>query len=207
MTIDRKQIAGVLLAGGQARRLGGGDKCLRDLGGRSLLAHIVDRVGPQVGQLVLNANGDPARFASLGLPVIEDVVGGFAGPLAGILTGLEWAQAQGLDWIVSVPTDAPFLPGDLVATLIGALGDEGAEIACAMSAGRTHPVVGLWPVHLAGDLRDALVGEDIRKIDVWTARHRLAVAGFGVDPVDPFFNANRAEDFETAAALYAQLSG
>ncbi len=208
MTIDKSQIAGVLLAGGQSRRMGGGDKCLRELAGQPMLAHIVARIAPQVGALVLNANGDPTRFADFGLPVIEDVVGGFAGPLAGVLTGLEWAAEQTpvADWIVSVPTDAPFLPRDLVVGLTHVLKESDADLACAASDGRHHPVVGLWPVSLAGALRRALIDEDVRKIDVWTARYRLAVAEFGVEPVDPFFNANRPEDFAKAAELL-QRSG
>lgn len=203
MMIGRSDVVGVLLAGGQARRMGGGDKCLRPLGGRPLLAHVIDRAEGQVGALVLNANGDPDRFMGFGLPVAADAVAGFAGPLAGVLTGLEWAREVGADWIVSLPTDSPFLPGDLVARLVAALEGAGADLACAESGGRRHPVVGLWPVRLAAELRSALVDEDIRKIDVWTARYRLAVAGFAVDPVDPFFNANRPEDLAAAEALLA----
>jgi molybdopterin-guanine dinucleotide biosynthesis protein A len=203
MIIDKDRIAGVLLAGGQSRRMGGGDKCLRNLAGQPLLTHIIDRVGPQVGDLVLNANGDPTRFGKFGLPVIDDVVGGFAGPLAGVLTGLEWARNQtpAIDWIVTIPTDAPFLPRDLVVGLVHVVEKEEAEMACAASGGRRHPVVGLWPVHLAGELRRALVDEDIRKIDVWTAGFHLAVADFSIEPLDPFFNANRPEDFAQAAEL------
>ena len=203
MTTEKNQIAGVLLAGGQSRRMGGGDKCLRELAGQPLLAHIIERVRPQVGKLVLNANGDPTRFAAFGLPVIEDVVGGFAGPLAGVLTGLEWAAAEApeVGWVVTFPTDAPFLPRDLVLGLKHVLVESKADLACAASGGRHHPVVGLWPVRLAADLRRALVDEEMRKIDAWTARYRLAVAEFNVEPVDPFFNANRPDDFIKAAEL------
>ncbi|HUT50182.1 MAG TPA: molybdenum cofactor guanylyltransferase MobA [Alphaproteobacteria bacterium] len=202
-------VAGLLLAGGQARRMGGGDKCLRELGGKTLLARAVARVRPQVGTLVLNANGDPARFAEYGLPVVADVVEGFAGPLAGILTGLEWARenAPRCPWVVSAPTDAPFLPGDLVESLKEAVDELGADMACAMSDGRSHPVVGLWPVRLAGELRGALLEEDIRKIDVWTARYRMATVEFPADPVDPFFNANRPEDLAEAERLLADAAG
>jgi len=196
-------VAGVLLAGGQARRMGGGDKCLRELGGKTLLARTIERVKPQVKTLVLNANGDPARFADYGLPVIPDVVDGFAGPLAGILTGLEWvrANAPNCPWVLSTPTDAPFLPDDLVETMKDAVVELFADMACAMSNGRSHPVVGLWPVRLAGELRRALVEEDIRKIDVWTERFRVAEVEFPADPVDPFFNANRPEDLAEAEHL------
>ncbi|AIB12392.1 molybdopterin-guanine dinucleotide biosynthesis protein A [Azospirillum argentinense] len=200
-----KGIAGVLLAGGLSRRMGGGDKSLRTLGGRSILERIVATVRPQVGPLVLNANGDPARFAAFGLPVAADVVEGFAGPLAGVLTGMEWARANAPDcrWLASFATDAPFIPGDLVARLAAAVEREGADLACARSDGQEHPVFGLWRVDLADDLRRAMVEEDMRKVDAWTARYRLAVADFATDPVDPFFNTNRPDDLAEAERLMA----
>jgi molybdopterin-guanine dinucleotide biosynthesis protein A len=196
-------IAGVLLAGGLSRRMGGGDKCLRPLGGRTILERIVERVRPQVSRLVLNANGDAARFAAFDLPVAGDTVAGFAGPLAGVLTGLEWARQNMPEcrWLASFPTDAPFLPRDLVAQLAQAIARSGADMACATSDGRAHPVVGLWPVRLADDLRRAMVEEDIRKVDTWTARYRLEQVAFPVAPFDPFFNTNRPEDLEAAEAL------
>ncbi|NYZ15684.1 molybdenum cofactor guanylyltransferase MobA [Azospirillum sp. RWY-5-1] len=198
-------VAGVLLAGGLSRRMGGGDKCLRRLGGSTILERILATVRPQVGPLVLNANGDPARFAAYGLPVVPDVVEGFAGPLAGVLTGLEWAaeQAPGCRWVASVATDSPFLPPDLVDRLLRAVETDGADIACARSAGRDHPVFGLWPVALAADLRRALVEEGVRKVAAWAGRHRLAVADFPAKPVDPFFNTNRPEDLEEARRMVA----
>lgn len=196
-------IAGVLLAGGLSRRMGGGDKNLRTLGGRTILERIVATARPQVGPLVLNANGDPERFAAFGLPVAADVVEGYAGPLAGVLTGLEWAKANapGAVWLASFATDAPFIPGDLVARLMQAVEAEGADLACARSGGQDHPVFGLWPLRLAGDLRRAMVEEGMRKVDAWTGRYRLAVAEFAVDPVDPFFNTNRPEDLDEAERL------
>ncbi len=198
-------IAGVLLAGGQSRRMGGGDKCLRPLAGRTLLSRIVERARGQVATLVLNANGDPSRFGDFELPVAADVVDGFAGPLAGVLTGLEWARAHAPDcaFVASFACDAPFVPEDLVARLAHAVSEQGADMACAVSAGRDHPVFGLWPVALAGDLRHALVDEDIRKVDVWTARYRLARVEFAADPIDPFFNVNRPDDFAAAEAILA----
>ncbi|WP_286192335.1 molybdenum cofactor guanylyltransferase MobA [Roseomonas genomospecies 6] len=198
-------IAGVLLAGGLSRRMGGGDKSLRTLGGRSILERIVATARPQVGPLVLNANGDPARFAAFGLPVAADVVEGFAGPLAGVLTGMEWARANAPDcrWVASFATDAPFIPADLVARLMAAVEREGADLACARSDGQEHPVFGLWRVDLADDLRRAMVEEDMRKVDAWTARYRLAVADFATDPVDPFFNTNRPDDLAEAERLMA----
>ncbi len=196
-------IAGVVLAGGQSRRMGGGDKCLRELAGRTLLSRIVDRVQGQVATLVLNANGDRARFADFDLPVAADAVEGFAGPLAGVLTGLEWARAHApaCKFVASFACDAPFVPEDLVARLAHALSEQGADMACAASAGRDHPVFGLWPVGLAGDLRRALVDEDIRKVDVWTARYHLARVEFAAAPVDPFFNVNRPDDVAAAEAI------
>jgi len=199
------QVLIVLLAGGQSRRMGGGDKCLRPLAGRPLLNHVIDSVAGQAAAVVLNANGDPARFAAFPLPVVPDVLPGFAGPLAGVLTGLDWAAAHSPDlpWIVTVPTDAPFLPANLVAAMLAAVKAEQADMATVASGGRRHPVVGLWPVGLRHALREALVEEGIRKVDVWTGRYRLAVAEFPAVPVDPFFNANRPEDMEAAAARIA----
>ncbi len=196
-------IAAVLLAGGQSRRMGGGDKCLQTLGGQTILERIIDRMTPQVERMVLNANGDPARFHPFELEVAADLVEGFAGPLAGILTGMRWAEhnAPDLPWLLSVPTDAPFLPGDLAVRLQEAVND--AVIVRAASGGRSHPVVALWRVSLADDLEAALAG-GIRKIDLWTARHNLAEVIFDDQPVDPFLNVNRAEDLEEAEALLAQ---
>jgi len=198
-------VAGVLLAGGLARRMGGGDKPLRTIGGRALLELVIERMRPQVAALVLNANGDPARFAAYDLPVVADSIPGYAGPLAGVLAGLDWAAENRPDCtlIVSAATDAPFLPRDLVARLVAGLQAKGADLACAASGGQAHPVIGLWPVRLREDLRHALVDEGIRKVDVWTARYRLATVAFSDQPIDPFFNANRLEDLETAAALLA----
>ncbi len=204
-------VCGVIMAGGLSRRMGGGDKCLRDLGGKPILQHIIERVRPQVDALVLNANGDPARFGAFGLPVTSDSVEGFAGPLAGVLSGMDWAAAHAANcrWLLSVPSDGPFLPSDLTARLLAAVEQEGAEMACASSLGRTHPVVGLWPLSLREELRRAMLEEDIRKVDLWTARYRLAQVDFpeAVSPggaLDPFFNTNRPEDLEKAAAYLAR---
>ena len=203
------KVVGLLLAGGQSRRMGGGDKALRRLGGIPLIDRVIERLRPQVDALVLNANGDPARFARLALPVAADSVPGFAGPLAGVLAGLDWAFSHRSDcpYVVSVATDAPFLPIDLVTRLARGLDEASADLACAASGGRAHPVFGLWPVRLRDDLRRALVDQTIRKVDLWTARHRLATVPFADHPVDPFFNANRPEDLETAAALLTVAAG
>jgi molybdenum cofactor guanylyltransferase len=199
-------IVGLLLAGGQARRMGGGDKALRMLAGRTLLDHVIERLRPQVAALVLNANGDPARFARFGLPVVPDSIPDFAGPLAGILAGLDWAAANRPDCplVASVATDAPFLPEDLVARLAQGMQEAGADLACAASADQAHPVIGLWPARLREALRLALVEEGVRKVDTWTARYRLATVAFPATvrvQIDPFFNANRPEDLDRAEAL------
>lgn len=198
-------ILGVLLAGGQARRMGGGDKCLRELGGRSLLARLIEIAAPQVDELMINANGDPARFAGFGLPVAADVIEGYAGPLAGVLTGMR-ATGPEMTWIATFPSDAPFLPADFVPRLLAAAREADADIACARSAGRSHPVAALWRVSLADDLERAMTEEDMRKIDAWTARHRLVEVDWPTEPIDPFFNANRPDDLAEAETLLARLS-
>jgi molybdenum cofactor guanylyltransferase len=204
------KIVGLLLAGGLSRRMGGGDKALRLIGGRTLLDHVIDRMRPQVAALVLNANGEPSRFARFGLPVVADSIAGFAGPLAGVLAGLDWAAANRpqCTHIVSVATDAPFLPVDLVARLFEGMAKAGAELACAASGGQMHPVIGLWPVDLREALREAVVAEGIRKVDQWTARYRLAAVEFPDETpgVDPFFNANRPEDLDRAATLASRAA-
>jgi molybdenum cofactor guanylyltransferase len=199
---------GVLLAGGLARRMGGGDKPMRQIGGRTILARVIARVKPQCDTLVLNANGDPARFASFGLPVIADQVANFPGPLAGILAGLDWVAENRPDaaWVLSAAADCPFLPRDLVARLHRARIEQNAQLAVAASGGQAHPVIGLWSVGLREELRHALVVEDVRKIDRWTARYRLATVSWPTEPLDPFFNANTVDDLAQAERL-AELDG
>jgi molybdopterin-guanine dinucleotide biosynthesis protein A len=198
-----------LLAGGLARRMGGGDKPMRQIGGRSLLERVITRLQPQCDGLILNANGDPARFKSFGLPVIADSVANFPGPLAGILAALDWAAANRpeVKWILSAAADCPFLPRDLVLRLHRARADENAELAVAASDGQTHPVIGLWSVGLREQLRHALVVEDIRKLDRWTARYPLATVEWPVDTLDPFFNANTMDDIAAAERLAALDGG
>jgi molybdopterin-guanine dinucleotide biosynthesis protein A len=192
----------VVLAGGLARRMGGGDKPLKLLAGRPLLAHVLERVAPQVAAVVLNANGDPARFAGYGLPVVPDGLPDHPGPLAGVLAALDWAAAERpeLPWVLSVPGDCPFLPGDLAPALHAARQAAGVPLACARSGGQAHPPVGLWPVALRGELRAALLAGE-RKIDRWTARFGCAHADWPATPIDPFFNANAPEDLAEAEAL------
>src|SRR5690348_11809459 len=182
--------------------MGGGDKSLKLLAGRPILAHIVERAAPQVRALALNANGDAARFAAFGLPVVADSVADFAGPLAGVLAGLDWAAARvpGATHVASFAGDAPFLPRDLVARLAAAVA-QGHMLACAASGGRAHPVFGLWPVALRDALRRAVAQEGIRKVDAWTGRYDLAAVEFAAVPIDPFFNANRPDDLAEAERL------
>jgi molybdopterin-guanine dinucleotide biosynthesis protein A len=200
---------GVVLAGGLARRMGGGDKARIRIGGKTILERVLARLGPQCKGVILNANGDPARFADTGLPVVPDSVPDFAGPLAGILAGLDWAAAHApaVADIVSAPGDCPFLPADLVARLAAARRAAGVPLACARSGDWRHPVLGLWPVALRDDLRRGLVEEKLHKIEAWTARHGIAIADWPAAPIDPFFNVNTPQDAAEAERLAAQQCG
>ena len=199
---------GLVLAGGLARRMGGGDKALIKIGRSTILDRVLATLSGQCVDIIINANGDPKRFEDTGCIVVPDNVPGFAGPLAGILAGLDWLATQnnGIEWMVSVPGDCPFLPDDLVERLHEARRKMGAGVplACARSGEWRHPVVGLWPVALRGDLRKALVDEDLRKIEVWTARHGIAIADWPTEPIDPFFNVNTPEDAKRAEQVAAQ---
>jgi molybdenum cofactor guanylyltransferase len=198
-------VSGVVLAGGLARRIGGGDKPLCKIGGHTILSRVIARLEPQCERLFLSANGDPMRFASFGLPVIADGVKQHPGPLAGILAGLDWVAAHrpNTQWILSVPGDCPFLPRDLVVRLRQAVSAEDAELAVAASQGRSHPVIGLWKVALRDALREALVVEGLRKVQVWTERYRVATVAWPDEPLDPFFNVNTVEDLAEAERLAA----
>lgn len=183
--------------------MGGGLKGMAVLAGRPLLAHAAARAGPQVARLAVNANAPAAEFAELGLPVLPDPVTGFVGPLAGVLAGMLWAREAGYGWVASFPCDAPFFPDTLVRDL--AAEADRADIVTATSGGQRHPVFALWAVRLADDLYRALAGEGLRKVDRWTARHRMADVEFPVPPEgDPFFNINTPEDL---AAAEARLAG
>jgi molybdopterin-guanine dinucleotide biosynthesis protein A len=201
--MKRSPILGLVLAGGLARRMGGGDKARIRVGGKTILERVLERLTPQCSRIILNANGDPVRFGDTGLPVVPDTVPDFAGPLAGILAGLDWAAAHAPEIadVVSVPGDCPFLPSDLVARLTAARQAEGRPLACARSGEWRHPVVGLWRVALRDDLRKALVEEDLHKIEIWTARHGVAIADWPDRPVDPFFNVNTPEDATQAERI------
>ena len=190
----------VILAGGLATRMGGGDKGRLRVGGRSLFARVIDRLEPQVDRMALNANGDAARFADLGLPVLPDSVDGFAGPLAGVLAGLEWAAETGAPHIVTAAADTPFFPADLVPRLLLAAGPEGVALAATRDEdGKLwhQPTFGLWPTALRHDLRAALEG-GLRKVLHWTDRHGAGMAEFPVTGLDPFFNINTPDDLATA---------
>jgi molybdopterin-guanine dinucleotide biosynthesis protein A len=195
-TVPTPPTLGLVLAGGLARRMGGGDKALIEIGGRTILDRVLETMTPQCERIILNANGDLSRFARFGLPVVPDDIPDFAGPLAGILAGLDWAATHQpeIEWMVSVPGDCPFLPANLVERLHAARAVSGAPLACAKSGDWRHPVVGLWNVALRADLRRALMDEDLHKIEVWTARHGIAIAEWPDRPVDPFFNVNTPED-------------
>ena len=198
-------IVGILLAGGLSRRMGGGDKNLLQLGGKSILRHVIERIAPQVDTLILNANGDAGRFAEYGLPVVGDVIDGYAGPLAGILTGLEWASvnAPSCEWVATFATDAPFVPKNLVAELLNSIEANGADMACAMSKDRTHPPFAIWPIRLKDALRAAMIDEGMRKIDLWTSRYKIDHVPFGGEGIDPFFNINKPDNLDEAKQLLA----
>jgi molybdenum cofactor guanylyltransferase len=205
MTTEVPPTLGLVLAGGLARRMGGGDKGLIRIGNATILERVIARLRPHCSALAINANGDPARFKNFGLPVLPDGVSDFPGPLAGVLAGLDWAAQNAPDvvWVATAPGDCPFLPKDLVARLHLARAQSNFSLACARSGEWRHPVVGLWPVALREDLRHALTVEGLRKIEVWTAKHGVAIADWDDKPIDPFFNVNTPEDAATAERLAA----
>lgn len=207
--IEMQDVVGVVLAGGLSRRMGGGDKGLLPLGAVTMLDHVIGRLSPQVGALVINANGDPARFARFGLPVVQDPIEGFVGPLAGVLAGMRWAEAHApaASHVLSASSDAPFLPRELGVRLRSALVAAHARIALASSGGELQPVIGLWPVALASDL-DAALRAGVRKVLAWTDRHGTVAVEFpmldvGGQTVDPFFNANSPAELDEARRLLA----
>jgi molybdopterin-guanine dinucleotide biosynthesis protein A len=205
MTTNSPPTFGLILAGGLARRMGGGDKAKIEINGVSILDRVLAALSAQCVGIAINANGDPERFADAGVPVIPDSIEDFAGPLAGILAGLDWlaAQNRGVEWMLSVPGDCPFLPDDLVERLHAARRKMGAGVplACARSGEWRHPVVGLWPLALRDDLRKAITVEGVRKIEMWTSRHGVAIADWPDQPIDPFFNVNTPQDVKRAEAI------
>jgi molybdopterin-guanine dinucleotide biosynthesis protein A len=199
---------GILLAGGLARRMGGGDKPMRSIAGKSILERVIARLRPQCASLILNANGDPARFAPFGLAVVADSVADFPGPLAGILAGLDWAAVNRPDaaYVLSAAADCPFLPRDLVSRLHHARIEQNAQVAVAASGGQSHHVIGLWSIALREELRHALAVEGVRKVESWMTRYRIATVTWPIEPLDPFFNANTVDDLAEAERL-AVLDG
>jgi molybdopterin-guanine dinucleotide biosynthesis protein A len=202
-------VVGVLLAGGRSSRMGGGDKCLRMLGGKTILARIIDRLKPQVSEIVINANGDASRFAVFGVPVVADSIVGYAGPLAGVHAGLEWVKANrpGVSHVVTMATDTPFFPANLVRQLLQA-SDDSSALRIAKSEAGTHYVIGLWPITFAAALEASIkLGE--RKVGAWTKEHGAIEVFFppvdvGGQSVDPFFNINAPEDLASAEALLSE---
>lgn len=206
--IDRRAIGGVILAGGKATRMGGAEKCLLEIGGKPILARVLGTLSPQVGPLAISANGDPDRFGGFGLPVVADGFPEHAGPLAGMLAGMDWLRAEHRDchWLITVPGDLPFPPDDLTARLAAAAGSDEQLAAVARSGGRTHPVVGLWPVALADPLRAALEG-GLRRAGGWAEGCGAAEVDWPTTPVDPFFNVNTPEDLDAARRGYDRANG
>lgn len=205
------EVAGVILAGGLSSRMGGGDKGLLSLGGKSVLERVTAQLAPQVGRLALNANGDPTRFANFQHSILADTVGGFPGPLAGIFAGLEWAAAQtGASMVITVAADTPFFPPNLTAGLISAIGGQDETIAVARSCGRLHPTFALWPTGLSGSLRHFLVDEGNRRVLSFIERHRFVEVDFPQQPLrngtlDPFFNINTPADLVEAERILKEL--
>lgn len=205
--------AGVILAGGQSRRMGGGDKGLLPLAGRPMLSHVIMRLAPQVDGLALNANGDPHRFSDFGLTVIADPIEGFAGPLSGVLAGMNWAALQHPDasHIVTAAGDTPFFPEDLVERLTATANGNPDCVVLAGSGGHRHPVFGLWPVALRNDLAAWMTETETYKVLAWVRRHHNAVAEFPLHvtrsgPLDPFFNVNTREELAAAETCLQDLS-
>jgi molybdopterin-guanine dinucleotide biosynthesis protein A len=203
----REHVVSILLAGGKSSRMGGGDKCLLPLAGRPILAHVIERLKPQVAELIISANGDPARFSAFGLPVVEDRLDFYAGPLAGILAGLEWARTNRPEsrFAITAASDTPFLPADLVERLRSASGEGEANLVVARSAEGMHPVFGLWPVTLAADLEASLMSGD-RKVSDWVRKHQAREVMFppvNIEgrTIDPFFNVNRPDELAAAEAF------
>jgi molybdenum cofactor guanylyltransferase len=200
--ITEQDIAGCVIAGGLSRRMGE-DKAFVKLGGETLVARAVRRLGPQVSRIAINANSEASRFARLACPVIADTVANHPGPLAGVLTAMTWAKEKGKEWVVTIPTDTPFFPGDLVARLTSVV--EGHDLAAATSGGHRHPIFTLWPVRLAEDVRSVLVDEDERRVNAFLNRYSLGSADWSAKPFDPFFNINTPDGLNEARRIIAEF--
>lgn len=200
-----ESVVGVILAGGLARRMGGGDKCLLPLAGKTLLQRAIDRAQPQVSSLLLNANGNSLRFARSRLPVVPDIYPNNLGPLAGIHAGLGWLQADNpnAEWLASFASDSPFFPADLVARLFDAVTRQHGQLAIATSNNRAHPIFGLWHVSLIGKIETQLQAEAIPRLQDWVKEQRAVEVDFSMDAYDPFFNINMPQDLYAAEPLVA----
>ncbi len=198
-----EKIIGVILAGGLARRLGNIDKALVKIDATTLLDRAITNLEKQCSQIIINANGNPDRFESTNKPIVADTIEGHAGPLAGVLAAMQWVQQNEpqTKWIATLPVDTPFAPDDFARKLLLETTKTNADMACTSSNGRHHPVVGLWPVDLADQLKQAMMKEDMRKVDLWTARYKLTIVDFEVGQYDPFFNINRPADIEKAEQI------
>lgn len=194
---------GVVLAGGLARRIGGGDKALRCVGGVPILQRLVASLSQQCDSLLLNANGDPGRFGNFGLPIVADDIGGNPGPLAGIIAALDRIArtSPSCRWALTISGDTPFPPDDLVDRLHAGRAAAAADIALAASAGRVHPVVALWPVALRHDMRAALVESGERRVRAFAERYKIAIVEWPSEPWDPFLNVNTPEDLAVAETV------
>jgi len=206
--VVEQAILGVILAGGQSTRFGGGHKFLSEMNGKPLINHIIERVDSQTGQLIINTNDPTSEIVDLGLPVVVDSIRGHIGPLAGVLAGMEWAlkNVPNCKWIVSYPSDSPFIPFDFVSRLLAKATNENLDVVCAASGSRIHPVCGLWNVHLCSDLRTAIIEEKARKIDLWTSTKRSSIVTFSNKPYDPFFNINNRADLVHAEKILRKLA-
>lgn len=207
-TGEPSEIVAIIIAGGQARRMGGGDKALVNLGGLSLLQHILNRLQPQVDTILLNANGDAKRFKEYNLPVQADLVSGYAGPLAGVLTGMAWVRQHRpqCPWLITVAADTPFFPLNYVVRMCTVAREQGTPLACAQYGTRTQPVFGLWPVALYDALYTALVDEGVRRVDHFTCRYPISHVGFNELGYNPFFNINCIRDLQAGTRLWHRLS-
>ena len=200
--MNQIEVVGCVLAGGLSRRMGV-EKAFIPIGGEPLIQHVMSRLDRQVGQTILNANGDAFRFNSIFQRIVPDSIVGAIGPLAGVLTGLEWARdnVPYANWVMTVACDSPFIPRDVVKKLGAAIEAEGADMACATSGGRKHPVCALWPVRLVDELHSAILNDEVRKVDLWTANYKLVEVDYPTKPYDPFFNANKPDDIVKAQKI------
>lgn len=200
---------GVILAGGQSRRMGGRDKAVMEIFGEPMIAHVARRLAGQCKTVVISANGDASRFDFLNMPVVSDGFSGHRGPLAGILAALDWMTeaCPAAQWLASIAVDTPFFPGDFVAKLHEERRKKSSLLAMASSGGRKHPVDALWIATLRSDLRNTLSSGDIGKVGSWMAHHDAAVASWSTDPFDPFMNINTPDELEAARALQERTTG